>query len=133
MIDRMPVDRLSTLLGIRHELVAEGRVRSRMVPETKHMNPNGVVHGATLYAMADAGMGRALASVLEFSARCATLSTTADYLESVVEGEIVADNEIVHLGEKIATLRSEIRADDGTLCAVIGGRYYYSLARETPA
>lgn len=133
LIDRMPVDRLSELLGIRHELVGDGHVRSHMIPDEPHINPNGVVHGATLYAMADAGMGRALASVLDFAARCATLSTAAEYLESIVDGEIVADNSLVHLGEKVALLRSEIRGADGRLCAIIGGRYYYSVQEDNAA
>ncbi len=130
LIDWIPVDRLSIALGIQHELVAEGHVRSTLHAHAEHHNPWGKVHGGVLYAMADTGMGRAVASVLAANARCTTLMITAQYLEATPDGEVVAENVVVHQGAKVMTTECTIRSADGGRCAAMTGLFYCSVPNE---
>ena len=53
------------LVGFEVTARGEGRCTSEISAEERHLNPNGVVHGAVLYALADTGMGGALTSMLD--------------------------------------------------------------------
>ena len=48
------------LIGLRFDERSPGYSRCSIEIEHKHLNPNGVAHGAVLYALADTGMGAAL-------------------------------------------------------------------------
>jgi acyl-CoA thioesterase len=130
LIERMPHDPFSESLGIRYEVTGEGRVTSRVRLSPAHDNALGAVHGALLYTMADTGMGRALATVLPGDARCATLSASIQYLEAARGDVLTAESSVVHVGDKIAATRCEIRGDDGTPCAVATATFYVSRPRE---
>ena len=50
-----------------------GYSKCMIVATEKHYNPHKVVHGAVIYALADTGMGVALAPTLAEGELCATL------------------------------------------------------------
>jgi acyl-CoA thioesterase len=87
-----------------------------------HMNPNGVVHGAVLYAMADTGMGAALMPLLDQGLSCATIEIKMSYFRPVYEGELVCTTEVVNKGRTIANLESRVYCDD-KLIAQANGNY----------
>lgn len=126
LADRVSQDAFSAAAGIRFEVVRPGCVISRLTIDARHRNPLGVVHGAVPYTMADTAMGLALATTLGPDGRCATLAASIQYLAPVREGELVADTVIVHRGDKVAALRSDVRTGDGLLCAVVTGSFYIS-------
>lgn len=132
LVESIPDDHFGDLLGIRHEIVQEGHVISRTTLGHEHRNPFGVGHGALVYAIADTGMGRALASVLPGGARCATLSATIQYLGPADGDALVAESSLVHLGEKVATTRCDVSTGDGTCCAVATATFYVSTQRREP-
>lgn len=123
---RLPADPLSELLGIRHRVAAEGRAVSNLSIDGRHRNLFGAVHGAVIFAMADVGMGHALASVLERNTRTASASITANYMKAPIEGDLVAESVLVSRGRKLATLQSEVRDGNGVLCALMTGIFYIS-------
>lgn len=127
LIDGMRHDPFSESLDIHYEVLGEGRVRSVCTATPRHRNALGVTNGALLYAMADTGMGRALATVLGPAARCATIAATIYYIEPAGEGKLIADSMILNRGEKIATVRSEVRSAEGTVCAIAIGTFHVSL------
>ena len=64
------------LIGLRFEEQRAGYSRCVLQIGEKHLNPNGVAHGAVLYALADTGMGAALHPTLEAGQICATIQIT---------------------------------------------------------
>ncbi len=92
------------------------------VEHDSHMNPNGVVHGAVLYAMADTGMGAALMPMLEEGLSCATIEIKMSYFRPVFDGDLVCTTEVVNKGRTIANLESRVYRD-GKLIAQANGNY----------
>lgn len=130
--EQIPGDPFGEALGLRHEISAEGHAVSRLELRPEHRNPFGVGHGSVVFALADTGMGRALASALPADARCATLSATIQFLEPVDGGHLVAESTLVHLGEKVAALRCEVATAEGATCAVATATFYVSVPRGEP-
>lgn len=130
--EQVPGDPFGETLGIRHEISSEGHVVSRLELRPEHRNPFGVGHGSVVFALADTGMGRALASALPGDARCATLSATIQFVEPVHGNRLVAESRLVHLGEKIAAIRCEVFSGDRTPCAVADATFYISTPGGTP-
>ena len=87
-----------------------------------HMNPNGVVHGAVLYGLADTGMGSALFPLLEENQWCATLEIKMNYFRPAMEGELICDTELVNKSRTLANLESRVRLND-KLIAQANGNY----------
>jgi len=130
--ERIPGDPFGEALGIRHQILADGHAVSRLELRPEHRNPFGVGHGSVVFALADTGMGRALASALPGDARCATLSATIQFLEAVHGDLLVAESRLLHLGEKVAAIRCEVSSGDGTPCAVADATFYVSTSGGTP-
>ncbi len=129
--DRELVDPFAAVLGIQHETLADGHVVSRLELRPEHRNPFGVGHGSVVFALADTGMGRALATALPESARCATISATIQFLEAAHGTELVAESTVLHLGEKVAVIQCDVSSPDGTRYAVANATFYVS-SPETP-
>lgn len=110
------------LLGLEFTEVREGFSRCELEVADSLLNPHGVLHGGVLYSLADTGMGAALYPSLEASQTCATVDVTIRYLQAVRSGRVVCETEVVHLGGRLATLRSELRRD-GEIVATATGTY----------
>jgi acyl-CoA thioesterase len=95
-----------------------GRLRIR--PE--HLNPNGVLHGAALYAMADTGMGAAVFPTLAPGELCATIEVKMTYFKAIVRGEVVCRTVLVNRGKRVAYLESSAYAGE-VLLAKASGTY----------
>ena len=87
-----------------------------------HRNPNGVAHGAVLYALADTGMGAALYPTLNPGERCATIQITMNYFKPVAAGPVTCSTELVSRGRSVAHLESRLVAA-GVLVATANGNY----------
>lgn len=72
------------------------------------LNPNGVVHGGALFAMADTVMGAALHTTLAPGEYCATVEIKIHFLQPVTRGKIRCRTRLVHRGSRIAVLESHI-------------------------
>lgn len=92
------------------------------VEQDIHMNPNGVVHGAVLYAMADTGMGAALMPMLDPGLNCATIEIKMSYFRPVFEGDLICTSEVVNKGRTIANIDSRVYSGD-RLIAKANGNY----------
>ena len=91
----------------------------------KLLNPHHVLHGGVIYSMADTGMGAALYSDLANGERCTTVEIKIAYFKAVSSGTLICDTKIIHRGNKIATLESEIQNND-QLVAKASGTFYIS-------
>ncbi len=86
------------------------------------LNPNGVTHGAVLYALADTGMGAAIAGSLKENEICATVAIKVNYFKAVYEGAITCTSRIVNRGKRMANVESDVLVD-GHLVARANGDF----------
>lgn len=75
-----PENPMARLIGLRFLACADGRSVCCLEATPALFNPNGVVHGAAIYALADTGMGGAVASLLAAGEQCATIEIKISYL-----------------------------------------------------
>ncbi len=94
----------------------------RIVVADKHLNPNQVVHGAVMFALADTGMGALLQPTLADGELCATVEIKINYFKPVREGELVCVTTLVNRGKTLANLDSSIHCA-GQLVAKANGSY----------
>ena len=86
------------------------------------MNPNQVVHGAVMFALADAGMGAAVYATLADGELCATVEIKINYFKPVREGELVCVTTLVNRGKTLANLDSSLHCGD-QMVAKANGTY----------
>ncbi len=77
------------LIDLRYLEQGPGHSRCRVTVDEKHLNPNQVVHGAVIFALADIGMGAAVHPTLAEGELCATVEIKINYFKPVREGELV--------------------------------------------
>ncbi|MCP5180924.1 MAG: PaaI family thioesterase [Pseudomonadales bacterium] len=99
-----------------------GYSRLSLVVTEDHMNPHNVVHGAVIYALADTGMGAALAPSLAEGEICATIEIKINYFKPVTRGQLVCTTEMINRGRTVANLQSRIVVGD-SLVAMANGNY----------
>ncbi|MEZ5595014.1 MAG: PaaI family thioesterase [Pseudomonadales bacterium] len=99
-----------------------GYSRLSLVVTEDHMNPHNVVHGAVIYALADTGMGAALAPSLAEGEICATIEIKINYFKPVTRGQLVCTTEMINRGRTVANLQSRILVGD-SLVAMANGNY----------
>ena len=100
-----------------------GTSTARLDVDDRHMNPNGVVHGAVLFALIDTAMGGATMSVVEPGCWCATIDVNIRYLAPCVGGTITATVTVRRAGRRIVHLDATAVGDDGTEYATATGAY----------
>ncbi len=112
----------ATLIGLELDNQAQGTCTCSLEVTDKLLNPQEVVHGAAIYALADTGMGGALYPMLADGEYCATLEIKLSYFKYVVDGRLVCNSRVVNKGKTIAFLESEILNGD-TLVAKASGTF----------
>lgn len=110
------------LIDLRHVDQSPGRSRCRVEVAEKHLNPNRVVHGAVMFALADTGMGAALHPTLAEGELCATVEIKINYFKPVRGGELVCVTELVNRGKTLANLEASVYCAD-VLVAKANGTY----------
>ncbi len=120
------------LIDLRIESLSAGASTLSLVVTNDHLNPNRVVHGAVVYAMADTGMGSALHPTLAPGEICATIEIKINYFKPVTAGRLLCTTEIVNRGKTIANLESRVFLED-VLVAQANGNYAIFTPRKTAA
>ena len=110
------------LIGLRFEHRRAGASELSLEVTEAHFNPNRVVHGAVIFALADTGMGAALHPTLAEGELCATVEIKISYFKPVTAGRLVCTTEIVNRGKRLANLESRIFLGE-TLVAQANGHY----------
>jgi acyl-CoA thioesterase len=114
---------LKDFLGMDIEAVAPGHARARIEVGGPHMNPNGVAHGAVIFAMVDTSMGKAAMSVLDEGQFCATTDVHLRFLRPVRPGPIVADTRVVRKGRVLVQLETRVSDAEDRLLATGTGAF----------
>lgn len=113
----------ANLLGIEVKSVADGLCHCELSATPEHLNPNGVVHGAVPYALADTGMGAALHSMLLEGEICTTIEIKINYFRPAFAGRMQCKTRVVHKGKRTGALESEILDDQNRLLARATGTF----------
>lgn len=117
------------LVGLELVEQAPGHSRCRIQVRPEHFNPQEVVHGGIIFAMADTGMGAALYPMLDDGEMCATVEIKISYFKYVVEGALECTSTVVNKGKAICSLEADIRQGE-TLVAKASGTFSIFRRRE---
>jgi acyl-CoA thioesterase len=117
------------LLGMRAKSVGDGRARFELEVESKHLNPNGTLHGGVVYSLADSAMGAALFERLDPGDMCVTLEIKMQYLAPVTGGTIAVDAVVVQRTRRIGVMEAKVFGDGERMVAVATGTFYIQSAR----
>jgi len=118
-----PAHPFADMIGLEVSDRADGCATSRLTIAAHHMNPNGVVHGAVIYALADTGMGGALMTALHESQMCSTIEIKINYFRPAISGELVCETFIVNQGSRTAVMQSSVKDAKGKLVAQALGTF----------
>lgn len=88
-----------------------------------HLNPNGVVHGAVLFALVDTAMGKATMSVLDEGLFCASIEVSLRFIRPAAAGELTAIANVVKRGRSVVHLEARVVGDDERLIATSAGTF----------
>ena len=110
------------LIDLRYLEQGPGHSRCKLTIDEKHLNPNQVVHGAVIFAMADVGMGAAMHPTLSEGELCATVEIKINYFKPVHAGELVCTTTLVNRGKTLANLDAVIHCGE-LLVAKANGTY----------
>lgn len=110
------------LIDLRHLESSSGQSRCNLIVSEKHLNPNRVVHGAVIFALADVGMGSAVQPLLAEGEICATVEIKINYFKPVREGELICTTTLINRGKTLANLDSVVYCGD-VLVAKANGTY----------
>ena len=114
---------LKTFLEMEMEDIGRGQARARVTIGDRHRNPNGVVHGAVLFAMVDTAMGKATMSVLPEGQFCASVDVQLRFLRPASEGQLVADASVLKQGRNLVHLDAHVRDLDDRMIATAAGTF----------
>ncbi len=114
-------DLFMSMLGLRGEVLSPGRARVWGKVQPNYVNMHDMAHGGFIYTLADAAFALASNS---HGIPAVALSTHMEYLHAGRVGdELEAIAEEIHLGNRTALYRVEVRRE-ATLLAVFTGTVY---------
>lgn len=110
------------------EKVEGGRLIRGFMPEKRHANSLGIVHGGMLAAFLDSAMGTAVFHTID--RRAVTLRLTLDYLGPGRIGDwLQAEGEVVSHDEHVAQVRGRLYGPRHEVLAGLGSFALLSRAR----
>jgi acyl-CoA thioesterase len=114
-------DLFSQHIGIELLASSTGEARARMEIKDHHLNSMGTVHGAALFALADAVF--AVASNSHGNIAMA-INAHISFMQAAREGVLIATGREISLGPKLASYKIDITAEQGALIATFQGMVY---------
>jgi uncharacterized protein (TIGR00369 family) len=110
---------MQALMNMRLVEAEEGWVVFTAVPEAKHYNPQGTVHGAFATAILDSAMGLAVVTRLPAGIQQTTVEFKLSFIRpmSARTGEVRGEGRVIHCGRSIATAEGRLFGHDGKLIA----------------
>lgn len=116
---RLPAPPIAGTLGFALVEVAKGRAVFEGVPQQRHYNPIGVVHGGFAMTLLDSALGCAVHSTLEKGETYTTLEIKVNLVRPLTKdtGPIRAEGRIVYRGRTLGTSEGDIKDANGKLYA----------------
>jgi uncharacterized protein (TIGR00369 family) len=114
-----PQPPFSELLGFHLVEASEGRAAFEGVPEFRHYNPIGTVHGGFAATLLDSALGCAIFSTLLKGDTWTTLELKLNFVRAMTKdtGPVRAEGRIIHRGRTVATSEGDLKDRAGKLYA----------------
>ena len=119
-------DRIAEVLGIEIVEFGGGNARTRMPVQDVHLNGLDIVHGASIFALADFSF--AVASNSHGTVAVA-INTDCSFVKAVKSGTLYADAKESSLSPKIGTYNIVVTDDAGDTVALFHGMAYRKKER----
>ena len=115
----LPNPPMSEVLGFHLIEVANGRAVFEGLPEYRHYNPIGTVHGGYAATLLDSALGCAIFSTLTKGEAWTTLGLNLNFVRPMTKdtGPVRAEGRILHRGRTLATSQGELKDRAGKLYA----------------
>jgi uncharacterized protein (TIGR00369 family) len=110
---------ISETLGFHLAEADPGRAVFTCVPEFRHYNPIGTVHGGLAATLLDSALGCAIFSTLKRGDTWTTLELKLNYVRAMSKdtGPVRAEGRIIHRGRTVATSEGDLKDAEGRLYA----------------
>ena len=114
-----PVPPIGLQLGFALTEVSAGRAVFRGVPDERHLNPLGSVHGGWTATIMDSALACSVQTLLEKG----EAYTTAEFKVNLIRpigtktGEVVCEGKVVHRGRTLAVSEATLKDGNGKLLA----------------
>jgi uncharacterized protein (TIGR00369 family) len=115
----LPHPPIGTLMNMTNMQVEPGVIIFEALPEHKHYNPIGSVHGGFAASLLDSCMGCAIHTSLAAGFGYTTLDLAIKYIKgmTISTGPVFARGEVISSGKRVATAQGWLRDASGTLLA----------------
>ena len=114
---------LQAFLGMELEGDELGAGTVKVDISDRHHNPNGVAHGAVLFALVDTAMAKATMSVLEEGFYCASIEVSLRFIRPVSTGTVTAEATVLKRGRHVVHLDARIHDSEDRLIATSDGTF----------
>jgi len=110
---------MAQTLGFRLAEAAQGRAVFEGLPEFRHYNPIGSVHGGFAATLLDSALGCAIFSTLAKGESWTTLELKLNFVRAMSEntGPVRAEGRVIHRGRTVATSEGDLKDRAGKLYA----------------
>jgi uncharacterized protein (TIGR00369 family) len=115
----LPLNTMAETLGYDVSEAESGRVVVTAVPDRRHLNPAGTVHGGLAATMLDSCMGLAIHSTLDKGIGSTTLEFKISLVRPITPetGPIKAEGVVLSCGRRIGTAEGRLTDREGQLLA----------------
>ena len=115
----LPSPPISELLGFHLIEVEQGRAVFEGLPEYRHYNPIGTVHGGFAATLLDSALGCAIFSTLAKGEAWTTLELKFNLVRPLTKdtGPVRAEGRVIHRGRTVATSEGDLKDRAGKLYA----------------
>ena len=116
---KLPQPPISEILGFHLVEAENGRAVFACVPEFRHYNPIGSVHGGLAATLLDSALGCAIFSTLSKGDTWTTLELKVNFVRGLTKdtGPVRAEGRIIHRGRTLATSEGDLKDGAGKLYA----------------
>ena len=116
---QFPRPPIFSLFGFELGDLERGRVVFTGVPDQRHYNPLGIVHGGYAATVLDSCMGCAVHSTLEKGSGYTTLEFKISFVRAMTDktGPVAAEGKVLHAGRRTATAEGMLKDANGRLLA----------------
>ncbi len=114
---------LRSFLGMRMDRDDRGRATATIDIGPEHLNPNGMVHGAVLFALVDTAMGSAAMSALPDGTYATSVDVQLRFVRPASSGSLTAAVEVLKAGKHVLHLSGRVLGDEERLVATAEGTF----------
>ncbi len=115
----LPQPPIGQTMGFRLCVVERGQAVFEGIPEARHYNPIGTVHGGFASTLLDSAMGCAMHTYLDVGVFYTTLELKVNLTRPITEntGPLLAEGRVIHCGRRTGTADGRLTDSTGKLYA----------------